>query len=111
MTREQKEVQQGVCCLCPGVSVLGGKVRALVCVRARVYVHVGGHEVVDVHVTHSSPALAPGKMGKTLHLSSSSTLKFTETLGHSVVSKTLGLTQERFKLKYSLCLLRTRAGN
>lgn len=38
-------------------------------------------------------------------------LKFTDTLSHSVVSKTLGLTQERFKLKYSLCLLRTRAGN
>ena len=75
----QKEVQQGVCCLCPEVAVLGGKVRALVCVRARVYVHVGGHEVVDVHETHSSPALTPGKMGTTLHLSPSSTLSNSQT--------------------------------
>lgn len=83
-----------------------GKEPLCVCL-CNVCVYVGGHEVVDVHVTHSSTwPLGDGENPPSL---SSSTLKFTG-LGHSVVSKTLGLIP-KFKLKYSLCLLRTRAGN
>lgn len=53
---------RGVCCLCPGVAVLGGKVRALVCVY--MCMHVAGCESVDVHMIHAGPALAPGETGK-----------------------------------------------
>lgn len=45
--QEQEGMKQGVWCLCPGVTVLGGKVRATMC--------------VGVHTSCSSLALAPGE--------------------------------------------------